>query len=67
MRQTRWPGFKANFCQLREVRRAQGAAQQGVAWHCAELLVHRVLGVPVCSSQTYNSTLGISVQSLQQS
>lgn len=47
MRQTRWPGFKANFCQLRGVRRAEGAAQQGVTWHCAQLLVHGVLGRPV--------------------
>lgn len=64
MRQTRWPGFKANFCQLREGRRAEGAAQQGVTWHCAELLVHKVLGRPVFP---YNSMLGISVKILQQS
>lgn len=50
MRQTRWPGFKANDCrwEVRKARKAEGAAQQEVTWHRAvtqaKLRVHSVVG-----------------------
>lgn len=64
MRQTRWPGFKANFCNR--------GRRGGLSTARGALALCRTPGAQgseetSSSSWIYNSVLGISVQSLQQS